>query len=102
MCAECLNQLKDKYPQIERYKILSFPEMTAFQKEYYGKNYDGTIYLDIGTKNIRNKDRKRNQMMVDNSDFIIFYCAYFGRVSFAIEYAKQKKKEFINLGSYNP
>ena len=67
-------------------------------KENILHGYDKIIYPDLETCPLRFAITKRNRWIVENSDFIIFYVSHsWGGAYESLEYAKKKRKNFINI-----
>lgn len=105
-CYDIVSELKNIYVDIKR--IFVRAEYPVITDAYF--NYLKTLYEDsyfYSEKLITNKFShiKRNQTMIDNSDFCIFYfnCNYFPKTKtqsgtqLAYTYAIKKQKPIINL-----
>lgn len=105
-CYDIVSELKNVYVDIKR--IFVRAEYPVITDEYF--NYLKTLYEDsyfYSESFITNKFShiKRNQTMIDNSDFCIFYfnCNYFPKTKtqsgtqLAYTYAIKKQKPIINL-----
>ncbi|MBR1984210.1 MAG: DUF1273 domain-containing protein [Clostridia bacterium] len=101
-CARYVKEMKDIYPQIKSYLVLAYihNKMDDYDKEYIAKMFDGTIYPPLEKVPLRYAISKRNQWIVDNSDYIIFYVNYsWGGACKSFEYANKKHKDYINFGT---
>ena len=71
-----------------------------FDKEYINNNYDGTIYPNLELVPHRLAILKRNEWIIEQSDFVIFYINHnWGGANTARKYCEKKHKKYINLGS---
>ncbi len=98
LCALCLAEVKIDYPFIKSYLILSY--IPKEQDEYTNtilKIFDSTIYPNIENVPPRFAILKRNEWMIDNSDFLIAYVKHsWGGAAKTLEYAKKNKHIIIN------
>ena len=68
------------------------------RKEYFQREYDEILYPDLEGTPLKYAILKRNEWMVEKSDFIIaFVTMKFGGAYKALLYAKRKNNEFVNL-----
>ena len=86
----------------EKHTLSKLVFVTPYIEESYLKKrapmYDETIFPDIENTLRHFRIHKRNEYMVRSSDFIIAYVAReYGGAYKAVEYAKKKQKEIINL-----
>ena len=119
LCLDSVTQIKKAYPEIQRvYVRAEYAYISEQYKNYLLESYDDTFM----PKRVENAGRasyvERNQEMIDASDFCVFYyneeykppmrkickralTSYQPKsgTKLAYEYAKQKKKEIINLYS---
>ncbi|MBQ8295262.1 MAG: hypothetical protein IJX87_02375 [Clostridia bacterium] len=117
LCLKIVTEIKAEYPEIQRVYVRSqYPYLEKDYKEYLLESYDDT-YMPNRIENAGKASYvERNQEMIDASDFCVFYCdeAYKpplrkqsrrsltsyqpkSGTALAYQYAKQKKKEIINL-----
>ena len=134
LCHSIVTELKEKYPNIKRiaYTCRSETCILENEKKYWEQIYSSVQKREVHllgveeefehkTKYIAGRASyvERNQAMINDSDYCIFYCdenylppsrkyskrsAYYQPKSgtkLAYEYAKQKKKTLINLCDYN-
>ncbi len=74
LCAETVNELRADYPFIKSYWMLSYmPKEKDEYIERISKIFDDTIYPDIESVPKRLAIIKRNEWMVNNSEFLIAY-----------------------------
>ncbi len=117
ICLKIITELKEDYSQIRRVYVRSqYPYVDKAYKDYLLKSYDDTFMPSGIEKAGKASYVERNQAMINASDFCIFYynkeykppikkltqktVSGFQSKSgtrIAYEYAKQKKKEIINL-----
>jgi uncharacterized phage-like protein YoqJ len=102
LCAKCLKELKNSYPFIKSYCILAYlkPKMSEYEEDYYKTYFDGTIYLDLENTPLKLAITKRNKIMLNYADYIIFGVNNIGNSCNLLEMAKRKHKNFINIGDY--
>lgn len=100
LCYELVTEIKVKYPHVKRvYVRAEFPIISDDYKAYLLENYEDTYYPEgvIGAR--KGAYIKRNYIMIDSSQFCVFYCkgdyAPKGRKSgtkIALAYAEQHNK----------
>lgn len=117
LCLNMITELQQEYPEIKRMYVRShYPYIEQWYKDYLLESYDDTL-MPSGIENAGKASyAERNQAMINASDFCVFYyneeykpplrkqcrsalSAYQPNsgTKLAYEYAKQKKKEIINL-----
>ena len=74
LCYEVVSELKEKYPDIKRVYVRSNYEIISdFYKNYLLSSFEDTFY----PKECKNSGKisylKRNQTMIDQSDYCLFY-----------------------------
>lgn len=100
LCARTVNELKKDYPFIKSFWVLSYMPR---EKDDYTDNllklFDESIYPDLENVHPRFAIIKRNEWMVNNSDFLIAYVKHDWDGAFqTLRYAKRKKHiSIINL-----
>ena len=119
LCYDIVSKLKEKYPYIKRIYFRScYEKISDSYEKFLIEIYEGAIYLKECKGSGKSTYIKRNQTMIDNSDFCIFYynqdylppkrkCRkkdlfdYQPKSGTAIayKYAKQKKKTIKNFYS---
>lgn len=68
------------------------------RKEYIEKEYDEIIYPELEQTPLKYAISKRNEYMIEQSDYVIFYVKNsFGGAYTALLYTKKIKKPFTNL-----
>ncbi len=99
MVYDALSQLEKKH-EIRWYVVLAYLNRAA-DGVYYDS--DKTIYPDELTKTpLRFAIRRRNSFMIERSDFMIAYLnTPFTNTYKNVEEAIRKKKNVINLGTYD-
>lgn len=102
LCANCINELKKDYPYITSYLVLAYmPKEREKDNNSVLKLFDNTIYPNIERVPPRLAILKRNEWLVDNSDFLIAYVNHScGGASKTLEYARKKKHIVINNIAY--
>lgn len=100
LCADCVKELKNDYPLIKSYLILAYmPEKkNQFDADFY-KNFDDTLYPEIEKVPPKFAIIKRNEWMIDKSDFLIAYVEHnWGGAYRTLNYATKKRHiEIIKL-----
>lgn len=94
LCAECANELKNDYPFIKSYLILAYMpgKKNQFDADFY-KNFDDTLYPEIEKVPPKFAIIKRNEWMVDKSDFLISYVEHnWGGAYRTLEYAAKRHR----------
>ncbi len=97
LVAEVLRKLKSRNPQISYSIVLAYlPEK---KQKYNQLSYTETIYPEgLEYTPPRFAISKRNQWMVQQSDYVIAYVEHsFGGAAQFTEYARKKHKTVINL-----
>ncbi|MBQ7374034.1 MAG: hypothetical protein IJW64_05700 [Clostridia bacterium] len=61
------------------------------------KKCDCSIYPEIERTPLKFAIIKRNEWVIDRSDFIIFYKKYIGKTNDFFDYATRKNKKIVNL-----
>ncbi len=101
LCAKTIKKIKSNYKNITSIYVtpyigINFEKRLKIIKD--SELYDDIIYPPLEQIPYRFAINKRNEYMIDNSDFIIFYVQYtWGGAYSAMRYAKRKNKNFINL-----
>ena len=92
--ASAVLRQKENTPSIKVYFISPY---VLIKNDDYG-SFDGIIVPELESVPYKFKILKRNEWMVRESNFIIFYISHqFGGAYQSYEYALRKKKNFINL-----
>ena len=99
LCAYTVDELRKDYPFIKSYWVLSYmPKEKDEYTERISKIFDDTVYPDIENVPKRFAIVKRNEWMVNNSDFLIAYVRHgWGGAHKTLEYAKKKHIAIINI-----
>lgn len=99
LCAETVDELRKDYPFIKSYWVLSYmPKEKDEYTERISKIFDDTVYPNIENTPQRFAIVKRNEWMVNNSNFLISYVEHdCGGAYKMLEYAKKKHIEVINI-----
>ncbi len=110
LCYDIVSELKNKYNHIVRIYVRSMYEnLTPYYEEYLYEIYDETIYPDCVKNSNRLSYVKRNEYMINNSNFCVFYYEenykptnYKGvrrnsGTKVALNYAMKKRKNIIVL-----
>lgn len=93
MCAETVRAFKKKYPQIKSVLVVPY-----IDKVYNEDLYDCSEYPPIENVPKRYAIPKRNEYMINMSDYVIaFVKEKFGGAYAMLKYAQRRKKKIINL-----
>lgn len=99
--ALCLRKLKAKYPHIRLILVLAYldKKYNEVDKVFNKNTFDEIIYPSLERVNKKYAIAVRNKLMVDASNYLIFYvnCSYGGAYK-TYKYAIRKKKKYINIG----
>lgn len=95
LCAECVHKLKKDYPEIISREVLAYMPRPS---DIYSDLFDETTYPELEHVPLRFAISKRNQWMVDNSDFAIAYVKRkYGGAYTSLKYAKRRNIVIINI-----
>lgn len=99
LCAGMLRRLKEDYPFIKSYLVLAYTlKRDEDYMEYVAEIFDDIFYPDIKNTPKRFAILKRNQWMVNNSDFLIAYVEHdWGGAYKTLKYAQRKNIKIINI-----
>lgn len=117
LCLQIVSEIQKEYPHIQRIYVRSqYSYIEEWYKKSLLKNYEDTIFPSGLDNAGKSSYIKRNKAMIDASDFCVFYynaeynppprksykqafSNYQSKsgTTIAYAYAKQKKKEIINL-----
>ena len=105
MAVSILEELKLKYPQIERvYVRAEYPDVSDTYRAFLLKSYEDTYYPESLRSSGRLCYVERNQILIDESTVCVFYCDTAcvlgkrkGGTRIAYDYATRKGKHIINL-----
>lgn len=106
LCYEIVTELKEKYPFLSRvYVRAEYPYINEDYVKYLKQFYEESYYYDKNFKTGWLSYVKRNEFLINESDFCLFY--YDSNYSpksktksgtkLAYNYAEKKKKTIINL-----
>ncbi|MBE7020387.1 MAG: hypothetical protein E7411_03005 [Ruminococcaceae bacterium] len=98
-----ISELKAKYPDIELELVLPYLTKEIIENKYVpGAKYDSILLADIPEKTPKRYHIiKCNEYMVNNSDYIICYIIRsWGGANATLNYAKQRKKQIINIAEF--
>ena len=89
--------LRETYSFIKVYRVLAYLNKNdEYEKEFNSIYFDGTIFPDLETTPLKFRIVKRNQLIIDKSDYIVFFSNYVGNIKKLIEYAERKHKKYNN------
>ena len=96
--ASIVISLKEKYPQIKIYRILTYYHHEK-EKWELPSCYDGSIMPDIENYHPKLKITKRNEWIVDNSDILVchIYETYKSGAYNTLTYAQKVNKPIIYI-----
>ena len=101
LCVRICRSLKAEYPAWQTVFVTPYITESQQNKLKYLTNstlYDSTLYPPLETVPPRFAILARNRWMVDQADLIIAYVDHpYGGAYKALEYAKKKQKNIINL-----
>ena len=100
--ARKVKDIKKEYANFKSSLVLAYPnpKWDKYDISLINETYDENFMPDFGSVPAKFAILKRNEWMIDNSDFIIFHIDFtMGGAYKAYQYAKRKKKNFVNLGS---
>ena len=101
ICLQAVTCLKSKYPNLVRiYLRAEYEYISDDYEKYLLESFDKTVYAKKAERANRLVYIKRNEEMIDNSRFCIFfykeYSVHSG-TAIAFEYAKHHNKIIINI-----
>ena len=100
LCFITLKKLKKSYPNIKLIFITPYIDIHYSKMRDAKDKYDEIIFPPLEQVPKQFAISKRNEWMIDNSDFVIAYVKYsWGGASKTLEYVKRKKKPYINLAN---
>ena len=99
LCARTVNELKKDYPFIKSYLVRAYmpKEKDSYEEDLYKQIFDSTIYPEIENVPRRLAILKRNEWMIDNSNFLIAYVKYDGGALKTLKYGERRNIEIINI-----
>ncbi len=75
LCWEVVTKIKGRYPEIVRVYVRSmYPTVSDFYEKYLLELYEETVYPPRVENAGRASYIQRNQAMINESDYCIFYC----------------------------
>ena len=93
LAAKALKKLKKKYAHIN--SILVIPYL---DRKYDLELYDSSVYPPLEDVPQRFAISKRNEWMIQNSEFVVAYVKYsWGGAIKTLEFAQRKSKKIINI-----
>lgn len=95
----CAKEYKKRHPNAKLVFVTPYIHENYCLLEDAKKRFDEVVYPELEKVPKRFAIVKRNEYMIDESDFIIFYVTHhFGGGAYrALECAKRKKKQYINI-----
>lgn len=106
LCYSIVSELQKSFPHIRRiYVRADYVEIEGHYESYLLSRYEETYYPKSAIGSTRLAYVKRNQDMIDNSLYCVFYydSSYtLGKgTKVAFEYAKKKKRNIINIFDFS-
>ena len=103
-CYEVITKLKETYTNIQRvYVRAEYPYVNESYIKHLENFYENSYYFDKNLRSFKSVYVKRNQVMIDNSEYCLFYYnenLYKNKSSgtkLAYNYAISKNKTIINV-----
>lgn len=99
-CLKTIGELNKTFPHIKSYIVLAYRDNRHIEKyNYICKQYNAeTIYTLEPSVLPKFAISKRNEWMVDNSDYILSFVNYtFGGAFNTLQYAKRKRLTIVSL-----
>ena len=95
----CAKKYREMHPKSKLVFVTPYIYENYYLLEDAKERFDEVIYPELENVPKRYAIIKRNEYMIDESDFIIFYVTHhFGGGAYrALECAKRKKKQYINI-----
>ena len=95
----CTKEYKKRHPNAKLVFVTPYIHKNYCLLEDAKERFDEIIYPELEKVPKRYAIIRRNEYMIDESDFIIFYVTHHhgGGAYMALEYAKRKKKQYINI-----
>ena len=95
---QCAKEYQRKHSDSRLYFITPYLDDSYSKLEYATDLYDGTIYPELENVPKRYAISKRNEWMVNHSDYVIAYISHtFGGAYKTLLYAKKHHKPFTNI-----
>ncbi len=103
LCYALVTRLKEKYPHVKRvYVRAEYPFISEHYEDYLLESYEETYYPESVLGAGRAVYIKRNEILIQQSDYCVFYfdsanlpAARKSGTKIALDYAAQKGKEII-------
>lgn len=100
-CTAILREIKTEFPYVRSHLVIAYldKKLTDYDKIYIKENFDSVVYPPIENTPKKFAILKRNEWILDNSEYIIFYVDHsFGGANKMLQRAIKKKKSYVNLG----
>lgn len=104
LCADVVYEAKKDYPLIKSYCVLAYPRVKVDRSaDILLNKFDEIFYPNLERTPYNLAILKRNEWMVDNSDFMIVYVKHsWGGAARTLKYAQKGKNTVIfNLADHN-
>ena len=94
ICANCVNSIKNIYPNIRQYLVIPYLTVKIKNKE----KFDNIIYPDLEECYYKAAIPKRNEWMIKNSSYAVCYIEHeWGGAAKTYKKALKEKIKIINL-----
>lgn len=94
----CAENYKKKYPESKLIFVTPYLGKWLDDRRDYIKQYDETVYPDIETVPLKFAISKRNEWMVNESDYVIAYVqTHYGGAYNMLLYAHKHNKPYTNI-----
>lgn len=92
---KCCRELKKGFASITTVKVLAY-----YNEKIADERFDEIYYPELEKIPKRLAIIKRNEIMIDESDYIFFFVAHcWGGAYTALEYERKKKKKYCNIAN---
>lgn len=97
--AKCVQRLQEQHSNIRNCLILPYIDQPFLDRiSLFANRFDETIYPPLESVPKKYAIIRRNEWMIDNADIVISCVKYsWGGAARSLEYARQKKKNIIQI-----
>ena len=97
--AKCVHKLQGQYANIRNCLVLPYIDQPFLDRiSLFANRFDETIYPPLESVPKKYAIIRRNEWMIDNADIVISCVKYsWGGAARSLEYARQKKKNIIQI-----
>lgn len=97
LCADCVNELKEDYPEIKHYLVIPYRHFNWCDRGMF----DEVFCPDFDNFNVRAQIPLRNEWMVKRADYALCFVEYAsGGSAVTLRKAMEENLKIINLGRY--